>query len=150
MGNYLAEKRKEMEETQILNRIFGFKIEERKRTFFRVKLHQGCIHLPTYLSYKNTLSLHSKLKFPDFFCGKVMSALACSEGQQEWIYRREQLVLRHWCPHYTRFTDCLFLKLSYLWFHELIHFMNHIFQLHLKGIQLEHLGTIPWCKLEKK
>lgn len=36
MGNYLEEKRKRMEETQNLNGLFRFKIEERKATFPRV------------------------------------------------------------------------------------------------------------------
>lgn len=36
MENYLAEKRKRMEETQNLNGLFRFKIEEWKTTFPRV------------------------------------------------------------------------------------------------------------------
>lgn len=137
-GEVIWQKRERMEQAQILNRLFGFKIKERK-TFLRVKLYRVCIYLPTCPI--KILWLHSKLKFPDFFCDKVMSALAYSEGQQEWIYRIEQLVLRHWCPHYTYFIDFLFFKLFNLWFHEL-HLgtiMNQIFQFNLKGIQFEAL-----------
>lgn len=35
MGNYLAEKRRKMEESQNLNRLSSFKIEEREATFPR-------------------------------------------------------------------------------------------------------------------
>lgn len=41
MENYLAEKRNKMEETQNVNSLFWFKIEERKATFPRAKLHES-------------------------------------------------------------------------------------------------------------
>lgn len=128
MGNYQAEKRRKMKETQNLNSLFRFKIEERKATFPRVQLHLGCIYLPTCpikTLWDFILRWNSLISIVTMWCLHEHTMRASRSGSVEW----NSCCWRTWHPYWIYFTDLFFFKLFNLWFPELRFgiVMNHIF-----------------------